>query len=130
MTFTTTPLADGSTLVEGTDSKGNEGTTILKSEKWAAYLHLLANEQANALFDEEVREFFAPLTEAADRAATLFNQLNGVDEDLAVLTIDEGSKTTEARVIVLDEDGILLRLLHEGLTDRLRWVNNVLVATR
>lgn len=121
MTFTVTPLLDGGMLVEGTDSKGVEGTTILYSERWAAVQHVLAHKEASAVFDEAVQEFFKPITEAADAAKAAItkpaNKWNTV-------VLNEGVEGKPAESIELDSDGILLRILAAGGGDQLRWVND------
>ena len=121
MTFTTTPLINGGYLVEGQDSKGNEGTTILLSDRWDMVVHLRTHEVAQAQFDTVVKEFFAPLTDAADAAKAL---LAGPTQDWGKVTLGEAVEGHEAEVIQLDTDGILLRLLAEGKHDLLRWVGN------
>jgi len=127
VTFTTTPLVSGGVLVEGTDSKGNDGTTILRSERWDAVVHIRTHTVATDEFNEMVEEFFKPLTDAADKAKAL---IAGPTSDWDMVTIKAGTEYEEAQVVHLDEDGILLRLLAEGQHDKLRWVNgDKLVAT-
>jgi hypothetical protein len=127
MSFTTTPLINGGVLVEGTDVKGNTGATILRSTAWEMVVHLRAHEVASEQFDQVVKEFFAPLTEAADAAQAL---IAGPTQDWAKVTLGESVKGHEAEVVQLDSDGIILRLLDEGHEDSLRWVGeNELVAT-
>lgn len=128
MTFTTTALLDGGVLVEGTDSKGNDGTTILKSERWTAVLHMRAHEVAQDQFDAAVKEFFAPLTDAADAAKALLSNTTSNGKDWGHVTLGEDVEGTQSQIVELDEDGILLRMLAEGAHDQLRWVNDRLVA--
>src|SRR3954469_8452849 len=71
MTINITPLINGGYLVEGTDSAGREGTTGLPSERWEMVTHLRNHEVAQEQFDDVVKEFFAPLTDAADKAKAL-----------------------------------------------------------
>lgn len=119
MTFTTTPLINGGYLVEGQDSKGNEGTTILLSDRWDMVQHLRAHGTAQEVFDQAVQEFFQPLTEAAEAASAV---LRGPTQDWGRVTLGEAVQGHEEEVIQLDTDGILLRLLAEGRHDLLRWV--------
>ena len=125
MTFTTTALINGGVLVEGTDSAGYEGRTILHSDSWALVQHLRAHEVAQADFDAAVEAFFTPLTEAADKAHAL---LKGPGTDWSTVTLGEQVEGHEAEVVQLDGDGILLRILAEGNQNLLRWVNGELVA--
>ena len=125
MTFTTTNLINGGVLVEGTDVAGYIGRTILHSDAWTMVQHLRAHEIADAEFDQVVEEFFKPLTDAADKARAL---VAGPTQDWGTVTLGEQVQGHEAEVIRLDADGILLRLLDEGKSDLLRWVDNTLVA--
>lgn len=112
-----TKLADGRTLVEGTDSRGNEGSTILQSSAWDAVLRARKQIAATEEFDAAVEAFFAPLTEVADRLTE-----NPVD-DYSIVEIGETVEGSLSRVIELDTDGILLRVLEETDGSGLRWVH-------
>lgn len=125
MTFTVTPLVSGGHLVEGQDSKGVEGTTVLTSDSWDYVLHLRAHEVADADFEAAVDKFFAPLTKAADKARAL---LAGPTNEWGHVTIGEDVEGKSARAIDLDEHGILLRILDETDGSSLRWVADDLVA--
>lgn len=125
MTFTVTPLVSGGYLVEGQDGKGAKGTTVLRSEAWDYVLHLRAHEVADADFDATVKEFFAPIMEAADahKAAVA-----GPANTWSTVTFGENVEGKRARTFELDEDGVLLRILDETDGSTLRWVNGGLVA--
>lgn len=122
--FEVTELQDGSTLVEGTDSKGVEGQCILHSHAWSAYQHYLSQTAAMEEFDKTVEEFFAPLTAAADKL------VEETTNPWQILTVGEDVEGVEAQKFVLDSDGIILRMLAETDGAQLRWVNNVLVAVK
>jgi hypothetical protein len=125
MTFTVTPLVSGGYLVEGQDSKGVDGTTVLHSQSWDYVQHLRTHEVAQAEFDATVEEFFAPLTDAA----SAFNaKLAGPTNEWGTVTIGETVEGKEARVLDLDEAGIVLRILDETDGSSLRWVGGDLVA--
>jgi hypothetical protein len=125
MTFTVTPLVSGGYLVEGQDSKGVEGTTVLHSQSWDYVQHLRTHEVAEAEFDEMVSEFFKPLTDAADA----FNaKLAGPSNTWGTVTIGETIEGKTARTLDLDEAGIVLRILDETDGSSLRWVGGDLVA--
>lgn len=125
MTFDVTALASGGYLVEGQDSKGVEGSTILKSDRWDYVQHLRAHEIAEADFDAVVEAFFKPLTDAADKAAAL---VAGPKNKYGSITIGEPVEGVEATTVELDDAGILLNMLDLGKTKKLRWVNGDLVA--
>jgi hypothetical protein len=121
-----TPLASGGYLVEGQDSKGVDGSTILRSDRWDYVQHLRAHEVADAEFDAAVEKFFAPLTKAAEKAVAA---VTGRTNEFATVTIGETVEGKQAQVIELDEAGVILRLIDEGKTDHLRWISGDLVAT-
>ena len=125
MTFTVTPLVSGGHLVEGQDSKGVEGTTVLTSDAWDYVLHLRAHEVADADFSKVVEKFFKPLTDAADKAAAL---VAGPKNEWGTVTVGESVEGHVARNIELDEQGIVLRILDETDGSSLRWVAGDLVA--
>jgi hypothetical protein len=126
MAFEITPLVSGGYLVEGNDFKGNSGSTILRSARWDLVKHLRTHEVATEEFNLMVTEFFAPITAAADKAKAL---IAGPTAEWGTVTITEGTEGKAGQIIELDEQGILLRLLDEDQVDKLRWVNNELVAT-
>ena len=114
--FEVTPLQDGSTLVEGTDSRGNTGSAVLYSPAWKAVMDARIQAAAMEEFDATVEAFFAPIVEAADK-------LTKVDENpWATVTIGEAVKGKTPQTIHLDPEGIVLRVLEEGDSDNLRWV--------
>jgi len=121
MTFTTIPLISGGYLVKGTDAEGTKGTTILTSDRWDAVVHLRTHKVATEEFDQVVKEFFAPLTEAADKAKA---HIAGPTNEYGTVTVGEEVEGSRAQSIELDNDGILLRLLHEGKDDLLLWVGD------
>lgn len=128
MTLSVQPLISGGYLVTGQDSAGNEGSTILTSERWDLVNHLAAHQVAEAEFDKAVEEFFQPLTDAAAEAKAL---IAGPTSDYSTVVIGENVEGSHAKEIELDEDGILLRILAEGNQNLLLWVgSDKLVAIR
>jgi hypothetical protein len=125
MTFTVTPLVSGGHLVEGTDSKGVSGTTVLHSPSWDYCLHLRAHEVADADFEATVEAFFKPLTDAADAHIAA---LTPASSKFASVTFGTDVEGKQARTIELDPEGIVLNMLDAGKTKKLRWVNGSLVA--
>ena len=124
--FEVTPLLTGGTMVKGTDVTGAEGSTVLWSDAWQAVQMAKAQSEAMAEFDARVEAFFAPLTEAADKLATL-NQ----PSEWETVTIGEKVEGQDVKVIRLDHDGVLLRLLAETDGSQLRWLDaSTLVAVQ
>lgn len=123
--FEVTALLDGRTLVEGSDIKGKDGSTILYSPAWEAVQRFKAQDAAVAEFDAQVVAFFKPLTDAAEKLQV--KETN----PWATVTIGEDVEGKQAREVSLDRDGILLRLLAETDGSMLRWVgDNQLVAVQ
>lgn len=122
--FTTTPVAGGRVLIEGTDSKGVEGTAILHSTPWQQVLDYQHKRAAQESFDATVEEFFAPLLAAAE-------QMEGDSKfDPTVVTVNEGAVRVDGEepiVVRLDADGVILRAVASKAYDQLRWVNGELV---
>lgn len=128
MTFITTDLIDGGVLVEGTDCKGVDGTTVLRSELWTLVKARRTQKVAQSEFDEEVEQFFKPLTDAAKK----FEQHIDDDDD-TVVVLTEGVERhygVPVEKVRLDSDGVVLKILEEGDHDRLRWVGGHLVAIK
>jgi hypothetical protein len=125
MTFSVTPLVSGGYLVEGQDSKGAEGTTVLHSDRWDYVLHQRNHVVAQEAFDLAVDEFFKPLTEAAEAHNKL---IAGPTNEWGTVTIGEKIEGRNPVSVNLDEDGIILRILDETDGSSLRWVNGKLVA--
>lgn len=117
--FTVTPLMGGGVLVEGTDVTGKEGRTILVSDKWEMLQSVRAHNKATEVFDAQVEEFFKPLTDAAAAAQAIAHP---VTEDWSRVVLSEATPGVEAEVIVLDMDGVILRLLDETDGSMLRWI--------
>jgi hypothetical protein len=127
MSFTTLALTGGRVLVKGTDSTGTEGQTVLDGSEWAQAKRQVAHAEAHEDFDQLVTDFFAPLLEAQEKLeATL--SVPQLDQS-SYFVIDEGEEATAGRaptIIKLGKDSIVLRLLEEGKSDRLVWVNDEL----
>jgi hypothetical protein len=112
-------------MVEGTDVNGVQSVTKLVSPAWDKYLEVAAHEQASAVFDEAVSAFVQPLIEAAEEAAALAAK-PGQGWDQIVLS--EAEPGRPGLSLDLDEDGVLLYVIHSEEYDILRWVGGQLVA--
>jgi hypothetical protein len=123
--LSTTPLVGGGVLVEGKDITGRKGRTVLWSGAWDAVQAVRAHAEANEVFDAHVREFFEPIMKAAEAAKAIAHPNSTAEEQYVITEKVEG---VEGEVIILDPQGVILRLLDEGKHDRLRWVGDELVA--
>ena len=124
--FAVTPLISGGYLVDGEDAVGTKGSTVLRSEAWDAAEYVRDASVAVDEFDAKVKEFFAPVVEAADKLHAVGEEAN----EFATVTIGEVVEDKESTTIELDEAGILLNILNQGEFDRLRWVSGELVAVK
>lgn len=124
--FTVSPIVGGGVLVEGVDAAGREGTAILRSEAWNFVVEYKAKVEAEAAFDGEVEEFFAPLLEAAEK----FQAATESAADQVTVVLAPGTEHV-AEVppveVVLDAAGVVLQALDAGQFDSLRWVAGDLV---
>lgn len=124
MTFQVQNMLGDQALVSGTDKLGNEGKTIVSTSQWDELKARSNFSAATEDFDAAVKEFFAPLTEAAEKAELA---LAGKPQDSAEYVVlkeaTEGVEPEPAEIVALSKDSIILRLIEEGNTDRLMWVD-------
>lgn len=124
MSFTVQTMLGGKALVQGTDVNGVTGKTLVDSTQWTELNERDDFSKAQAEFDSAVEEFFKPITKAAKKAAKSVSTPS--PDPMAYVVVDKGSKGKEARprqVVALTHDSIVLRLIEEGNTDRLVWVD-------
>ena len=117
-TFNITELAGDYLLVDD----GADREVTLDASGWAKISGNTAMDKAAADYDEAIKEFWAPLTKAAENlenAATV-----NLDEDLFLVTQEavEGTESRDLTVVELDMETAVVRLLRSGDTSRLRWV--------
>lgn len=121
--FTTTKLVNHRVLVSGTDTAGTQGSTVVDSSQWdEIQMHTSFNE-AQLAFDDAVEEFFAPITEATEALAA---STEVSEDDLNVWVVKPGADAvpgTQGVAYSLTQDSKILRLIEEGNTDRLIWVD-------
>jgi hypothetical protein len=122
MAFTTTPVVGGGTFVEGTDAVGTHGSAILHDRAWSAYQDHIAMDAAMQQYDAAVKEFFAPLVEAAEAAKP------SDKKDWQHITVGEEVEGSTPDIIHLGPEGIVLRIIAETDGSSLRWVNGNLIA--
>lgn len=125
--FTQIPLSGDRVLVKGTDILGNQGQQVLDASEWS-YIqrHAKAHEAQND-FDRATKEFFAPLTWAAEQ---LQEALTPEQDELFTYVLHEaveGVEGREADVVMLSHDTAVLRLLSQSAQpSRLIWIHNQL----
>ena len=125
--FKTIRLANHRVLVQGTDQFGTTNQTVLDSTQWDGIKAELTKSTVEDQFNAAVEEFYAPLLEKID--AIVADAQKSVVDDAYVLTVGETVNAVEAvapTVYRLNQDSAILRLLEEGRTDRLVWVNDKL----
>jgi len=126
MTFTTINLTGNRVLVRGTDVHGAAGEATLDASQWNELKVRDDVQKAQENFDSKVDEFFAPLLEAAEQAKSSMDKPR---DSISYVVIEEGVEGRPGRaehVVSLTRDSIVLRLIEEGNTDRLIWVNGEL----
>lgn len=123
-TFNTQLLAGSRVLVTGTDNASERRSAILDSTEWDTLRHDQTAAEAAEEFDRVTKAFYAPLTEAAERAEKA--QLPKLDPAFTyVVTEGEpGTKGVEEHIIELAHDTVVLRLLEQGDHSRLVWVGD------
>lgn len=118
--FITTRLAGDRMLV----TNGGKKQTILDTAQWDNLKALSQTNEAQADFDQAVKDFFAPLTDAIDKLETA--KAPKVDDTFLVVIGEtvEGTPDKQARVYHLGHDAAVLRILESGDHSRLVWVGN------
>ena len=119
-TFITTALANGSVLVTGA-SGTRSYQTLLDGREFASLKQHEAVNMAEKDYDQKVRDFFAPLTDAVDAVAEVARP---TIDPAFIYIVEEGEESVEGRpatIIELDEDTVILRLLDQGNVARLQW---------
>ena len=122
--FTVQTMLGGTALVAGTDITGKSGQTIVSTVQWNELTGRDNFSKAQADFDREVEKFFAPLEKAAKKAKKALERPSQDPAEYIVLKeAVKGRESQPAEVVALNRDSIILRLIEEGQTDRLVWVD-------
>lgn len=125
MSFTIDRLMGERVLVKGTDVAGTTGQTILDSTQWTEVNQSKAFDQATSAFEAAVDSFFAPLLEAAEATNKTLAPKPADPASYVVLTEPTvGVAAQPGNLIKLTHDSIVLRLIEQGDTNRLRWVGD------
>ena len=125
--FKTTRLANHRVLVKGTDQFGTTNQTVLDSTQWDGIKAELTKSTVEDQFNAAVEEFYAPLLEKID--AIVAADEKSIVDDAYTLVVGETVEAVDAvapAVYRLSQDSAILRLIEEGRTDRLVWVNDKL----
>lgn len=122
--FTVQTMLGGTALVAGTDITGKSGQTIVSTVQWNELTGRDNFSKATADFDAAVEKFFAPLEKAAKKAKKALERPSQDPSEYIVLKeAVKGRESQPAEVVALNRDSIILRLIEEGQTDRLVWVD-------
>ena len=121
--FNVTRLAGARALVQGTD----EGeSTILYTGEFDELKGNTALEEAEADFGAKVKEFFAPVVEASEAFEQAKKAALTVNDPAFRVVVQEAIEATAGqteRVLIVQRDTAILRLIESGDTSRLIWVN-------
>lgn len=120
--FTIQNMLGQQALLSGTDSAGNTGQCVLSTQQWDDLKAQQSYDASVEAFDAAVQEFFAPIMEAAD---AVHESKRPKLDPVSYIVLHEGSEGSDevpSQIIELERDSIVLRLVEENNTDRLRWV--------
>ena len=125
--FNVTELAGHRALVTGDANQ----QCILDTTERDELRFILENREVDEIFNEDIEDFFAPLTRAAElhdrRHKTIAQRFNQDDDPVFNFVLKagvEGVEAVEEERVVLSHDSVVLRLIDSGQTDRLVWVGN------
>ena len=125
--FNVTELAGHRALVTGDANQ----QCILDTTERDELRFFLENREVDEMFNQDLEDFFAPLTRAAElydrRHELLAQQFNQADDPIFNFVRKAGVEAVEAveeERVVLSHDSVVLRLIDSGRTDRLVWVGN------
>ena len=127
--FGTTALTYDRFLIEGTDSKGTIGKTVVNGGQFLQLKDVTKDSAAHEAFDKAVEKFYAPITKAvaALEAAHIANA-----EDLFTEVIQPAVQSISGQPAItvrLEHETVVLRLIEAGDYDRLIWVGDSLEIT-
>lgn len=127
--FETIALANDAVLVQGTDVRGTYGSTVVDGKQWNELNRRRLVDDATKDFDAAITEFFAPVVEAAEKAAKAVK----VELDPLLYIVEQegtpGTPSQREHLTHLEPGSVILRAIAEGHTDRLIWVNGELLVT-
>ena len=125
--FNVTELSGHRALVTG---DANQQCILDTTERDELRL-LIENREVDQMFDEDIEDFFAPLTRAAElhdlrheALAQEFEQSDDPAFNFVLKEAVEGVEAVKEERVILGHDSVVLRLIDSGQTDRLVWVGN------
>lgn len=125
--FNVTELAGHRALVTGDANQ----QCVLDTTERDELRFMLENREVDEMFEENIEDFFAPLTRAAElhdlqheALAKEFSQADDPAFNFVMKAGVEGVEAVEEERVVLGHDSVVLRLIDSGQTDRLVWVGN------
>lgn len=125
--FNVTELAGHRALVTGDANQ----QCILDTTERDELRFIMENREVDEMFEENIEDFFAPLTQAAElhdlqheALAKQFEQADDPAFNFVMKAGVEGVEAVEEERVVLGHDSVVLRLIDSGRTDRLVWVGN------
>lgn len=125
MSFNVQTMLGQTAVVSGTDINGRTGSTTVSTAQWEELNGRTGFSKAQKDFDQAVEDFFKPLTEAADKAtAAMAGKTQDPVEFVVLAEATTGVQAKPAQIVALSKDSIILRLIEEGTTDRLVWVDD------
>lgn len=128
--FTTTPLAGGQVLIEGTDVRGKQDQEVVDGRQWAEVKARGNQAEALALVDAAIEALVAPITEAVEQANAMLAAPK-LDPLFYVVEQEEVEHTHGRPELLtkLSRDSVILRAIEEGHEDRLIWIKGSLTVT-
>lgn len=123
--FKVTPLVEDQYLIEGDTP---EQAVILNGTQ---YNQLKGNSKLEGSlkeFDEAVAKFYKPLTDATAKLEK--QELAQKKDNPFIEVLEEGTPATQEtprRELVLSVHTVILKLIEDKKTDRLRWVKDIIV---
>lgn len=127
--FNITALANHQYLVDGQDRRGKSGEVVVDGTQWDEITAVDLVADAQEKFDAELDEFFKPVLDAAKEAKDALAKAQAEDP-LSYYVVEKGEAAKAGkpeRRVRLNTGSQILRLIHEGDTDRLLWVGDGLV---
>lgn len=119
--FTVQPLAGDRALVKGTDVNGVTDETVVDASEWNMFKQHDKHLAAHEAFDETVREFFKPITDAAKTVSKLDKNKDPLYYEVLSEEVEAVEGKDEVR-FDLSYGSIILKAIEMDEVHRLIWV--------
>ena len=116
-TFIYTELSNDRALV----TDGDKRNVVLNVFDWNQAKLQLQHKEAVNEYDDTVAEFFAAITDAAEKLEESLLPVQDPNAYFTVVEGEEGAPHVCAQVVHLDYGSQIARLIESGQTDRLIW---------